>query len=151
MEIESIQGKGSKFIIRIPLTLAIIQALLIKLSEEIYAIPLSSITEIINISSNQITDVQGQEVVLYRNMTLPIIRLKDILGIEHNEENEELIVVVVRKGDKQAGLIVDNLIGQQEIVIKGLGKYLAGIKYLSGATILGNGNISLILDINSLI
>ncbi|MEY8415773.1 chemotaxis protein CheA [Tissierella praeacuta] len=151
VEIESIQGKGSKFIIRIPLTLAIIQALLIKLSEEIYAIPLSSITEIINISSNQITDVQGQEVVLYRNMTLPIIRLKDILGIEHNEENEELIVVVVRKGDKQAGLIVDNLIGQQEIVIKGLGKYLAGIKYLSGATILGNGNISLILDINSLI
>ncbi|WP_313756545.1 chemotaxis protein CheA [Tissierella sp.] len=151
VEIESVQGKGSKFIIRIPLTLAIIQALLIKLSEEIYAIPLSSITEIINISSNQITDVQGQEVVLYRNMTLPIIRLKDILGINDNRENDELIVVVVRKGDKQAGLIVDNLIGQQEIVIKGLGKYLSGIKYLSGATILGNGNISLILDINSLI
>ncbi|WP_353095287.1 chemotaxis protein CheA [Tissierella praeacuta] len=151
IEIQSVKGKGSKFIIRIPLTLAIIQALLIKLSEEIYAIPLSSITEIINISSSQITDVQGQEVVLYRNMTLPIIRLKDMLGIKDDRENDELIVVVVKKGDKQAGLIVDDLIGQQEIVIKSLGKYLSGVKYLSGATILGNGNISLILDVNSII
>lgn len=151
VEIESIKDKGTKFIIRIPLTLAIIQALLIKLSEEIYAIPLSSITEIINISSDQIRDVQGQEIVLYRGKTLPIIRLKNILDINNSIENEDLVVVVVKKGDKQAGLIVDNLIGQQEIVIKGLGKYLSGVKYLSGATILGNGNISLILDINSLI
>jgi len=151
IEVESIKDKGTKFIIRIPLTLAIIQALLIRLSDEIYAIPLSSITEIINITNDQIRDVQGQEIVLYRGKTLPIIRLKNILGVETIEENEDLVVVVVRKGDKQAGLIVDNLIGQQEIVIKGLGKYLGGIKYLSGATILGNGNISLILDINSLI
>lgn len=151
IEIESVKDKGTKFIIRIPLTLAIIQALLIKLNDEIYAIPLSSITEIINISNDQIRDVQGQEIVLYRGMTLPIIRLKDILGIDDNRESEDLVVVVVKKGDKQAGLIVDNLIGQQEIVIKGLGKYLGGVKYLSGATILGNGNISLILDINSLI
>ncbi len=151
IEIESIKDKGTKFIIRIPLTLAIIQALLIKLSDEIYAIPLSSITEIINISSDQIRDVQGQEIVLYRGMTLPIIRLKNILGINDDRENEDLVVVVVKKGDKQAGLIVDNLIGQQEIVIKGLGKYLSGVKYLSGATILGNGSISLILDVNSLI
>ncbi len=151
IEIESIKDKGTKFIIRIPLTLAIIQALLIKLSNEIYAIPLSSITEIINISNDQIRDVQGQEIVLYRGMTLPIIRLKTILDVKDNVENENLVVVVVKKGEKQAGLIVDNLIGQQEIVIKSLGKYLSGIKYLSGATILGNGNISLILDINSLI
>lgn len=151
VEIESTKDKGTKFIIRIPLTLAIIQALLIKLSDEIYAIPLSSITEIINISNSQIRDVQGQEIVLYRGMTLPIIRLKNILDIHDNKENEDLVVVVVKKGDKQAGLIVDNLIGQQEIVIKGLGKYLSGVKYLSGATILGNGKISLIIDINSLI
>lgn len=151
VEIESIKDKGTKFIIRIPLTLAIIQALLIKLSDEIYAIPLSSITEIINISNDQIRDIQGQEIVLYRGKTLPIIRLKNILNLHDNRENEDLVVVVVKKGDKQAGLIVDNLIGQQEIVIKGLGKYLSGVKYLSGATILGNGNISLILDINSLI
>lgn len=151
IEVVSSKGKGTKFIIRIPLTLAIIQALLIKLSHEIYAIPLSSITEIINISQSQIRDVQGQEVVLYRGMTLPIIRLKNVLDISDDDEKEDLIVVVIKKGDKQAGLIVDNLIGQQEIVIKSLGKYLSGVKYLSGATILGNGNISLILDVNSLI
>ena len=151
IEIQSAKDKGTKFIIRIPLTLAIIQALLIKLNEEIYAIPLSSITEITNISNSHIRDVQGQEVVLYRGNTLPILRLKNMLGFEVTEEIEDLVVVVVNKGDKQAGLIVDNLIGQQEIVIKGLGKYLNGIKYLSGATILGNGNISLILDVNSLI
>lgn len=151
IEIQSIKNQGTKFIIRIPLTLAIIQALLIKLSNEIYAIPLSSITEIINISKEQIRDVQGQEIFLFRGTTLPIIRLKEVLNIEDNRDNEELVVVVVKKGDKQAGLIVDDLIGQQEIVIKGLGKYLGGIKYLSGATILGNGSISLILDVNSLV
>lgn len=151
IEVESAKDKGTKFIIRIPLTLAIIQALLIRLNNEIYAIPLSSITEITNISNDHIRDVQGQEVVLYRGKTLPIIRLKDILEIENSEDNEELVVVVVKKGDKQAGLIIDNLIGQQEIVIKSLGKYLSNVKHLTGATILGNGNISLIVDVNSLI
>ncbi len=151
IEIQTEKDKGSRFIIRIPLTLAIIQALLVNIKEEIYAIPLSSITEITDIKSEHIRDIQGREVVLYRNTTLPIIRLKKILGIEEEVERENLIVVVVKKGDKQAGLIIDNLIGQQEIVIKGLGKYLSKIKYLSGATILGNGNISLILDVNSLI
>ena len=151
IEVDSVKGRGTKFIIRIPLTLAIIQALLVKLSDEIYAIPLSSVTEITNISNDQIRDVQGQEIILYRGSTLPIIRLNNILGIESNVENQELVVVIVKKGDKQAGLIVDNLIGQQEIVIKSLGKYLNSVKHLSGATILGNGNISLILDVNSLI
>lgn len=151
IEVQSTENKGTRFIIRIPLTLAIIQALLIKISNEIYAIPLSSITEIINMSAEDVRDIQGQEVVLYRGKTLPIIRLNHIFGIELDEEKEELTVVVVKKGDKQAGLIVEDLIGQQEIVIKGLGKYLSKIKHLSGATILGNGNISLIIDVNSLI
>lgn len=151
VEVESIKDKGTKFIIRIPLTLAIIQALLIRLKDEIYAIPLSSVTEIINIPSSGIRDIQGQEIALYRGKTIPIVRLRKVLDIPEEEEVEDLVVVVVNKGEKQAGLIVDSLIGQQEIVIKSLGKYLAGIKYISGATILGNGNISLILDINSLI
>ncbi|MDR7856247.1 chemotaxis protein CheA [Tissierella sp.] len=151
IEIESVKDKGTKFIIRIPLTLAIIQALLVRLNEEIYAIPLSSITEITNISDEQIRDVQGQDIFLYRGKTLPIIRLKDVLDIDYNEKSEDLVVVVVKKGEKQAGIIVDNLIGQQEIVIKGIGKYLSSVKYLSGATILGNGSISLIVDVNSLI
>ncbi len=151
IEVQTEINKGSRFIIRIPLTLAIIQALLVKVSEEIYAIPLSSINEITEIKSEEIRDIQGKEVVLYRGETLPIIRLKKILDLEDGLEKENLTVVVAKKGDKQAGFIIDGLIGQQEIVIKSLGKYLSKVKYLSGATILGNGNISLILDVNSLI
>ncbi|MSS42985.1 chemotaxis protein CheA [Anaerosalibacter bizertensis] len=149
IEVETSQGKGTRFIIRIPLTLAIIQGLLVKLGEEIYAIPLSSISEITILESEKIRKVQGQEIILYRDKTLPIVRLNSLVGIE-DKNMDELTVVIVRKGDKQAGLIVDDLIGQQEIVIKPLGKFLSNIKYLAGATILGNGKISLILDVNSL-
>ncbi|MCG4584215.1 chemotaxis protein CheA, partial [Anaerosalibacter bizertensis] len=138
IEVETFQGKGTRFIIRIPLTLAIIQGLLVKLGEEIYAIPLSSISEITILESEKIRKVQGQEIILYRDKTLPIVRLNSLVGIE-DKNMDELTVVIVRKGDKQAGLIVDDLIGQQEIVIKPLGKFLSNIKYLAGATILGNG------------
>ncbi len=150
VEVETSQYKGSKFSIRLPLTLAIIPALLINLSEEIYALPLSSIREITPVKINKIRKIQNQEVVLFRNKTLPIIRLNRVLGIEDSIENEETTMVVVKKGEKEAGLLVDKLIGQQEIVIKSLGKFLLGIPYLAGATILGNGQISLILDVNSL-
>lgn len=150
VEVETSHHKGSKFSIRLPLTLAIIQALLINIKEEIYAIPLSSIREITPVQSNEIRKIQNQEVVLFRNNTLPIIRLNRVLGKYDTEDDEEAIMVVVKKGEKEAGLIVDKLIGQQEIVIKSLGKYLSGIPYLAGATILGNGQISLILDVNSL-
>lgn len=151
VEIDSELNIGTNFIIRIPLTLAIIQALLINLGNEIYAVPLSSITEITSIEESHIRNIQGQEIILYRGKTIPIVRLNKLLGIETNDNIEEQIVIVVKKGDKQAGLLVDSLIGQQEIVIKPLGKYLSNIKYLSGATILGNGSISLILDVNSII
>ena len=158
-KIESISGsievdtqlyKGTKFTIRLPLTLAIIQALLIRLSNEIYAIPLSSITEIIKISKEEIKSIHDQEVILYRGKTIPIIELNRIVGVNDIEKSDEHIAIIARKGEKQAALLVDGLIGQQEIVIKPLGKYLSNIKYLSGATILGDGNISLILDVNSL-
>lgn len=151
IEIETQQNIGTKFIIRIPLTLAIIQALLIKLKEEIYAIPLSSITEIISLPKDNIRNVQGQDIILYRGKTIPLIRLHQVMGLDFDDSGDEYLVVVVRKGEKQAALLVEELIGQQEIVIKPLGKYLSNIRYLSGATILGNGNVSLILDINSLI
>ncbi len=150
VEVKTKQGVGSRFIIRLPLTLAIIQGLLIKVDEEIYAIPLGSIKEITPIMKKEIRRVQGQEVVLFRNKTLPIIRLKGLIGLEDKNDNEELITVIVKKGEKEAMLIVDDLIGQQEIVIKSLGKYLSGARYIAGATILGNGRISLILDVNSL-
>ena len=151
VEVVSNLGQGSKFVIRLPLTLAIIQALMVNLNQEKFAIPLNNIKEITTIETNKITMVQDQEVVLYRNKTLPIIRMKEVLDIEHTAENlDELIVVIVKKGDVEAGLVVDSLIGQQEIVIKSLGKYLTGIKAIAGATILGNGSVALIVDPNQL-
>ena len=151
VEVISNLGQGSKFVIRLPLTLAIIQALMVNLNQEKFAIPLNNIKEITTIETNKITMVQDQEVVLYRNKTLPIIRMKQVLDIEHeHEELSELIVVIVKKGDVEAGLVVDSLIGQQEIVIKSLGKYLTGIKAIAGATILGNGSVALIVDPNQL-
>lgn len=151
VEIDTKLHSGTKFIIRIPLTLAIIQALLVRLGDEIYAIPLSSITEITDIKKDSIRNIQGQEIMLYRGKTIPVVKLNQLMNIESNDFSDEYVVVVVQKGEKQAGLLVDSLIGQQEIVIKPMGKYLSNIKYLSGATILGNGSISLILDVNSLI
>lgn len=151
VEIQTTRFRGSKFTIRLPLTLAIIQALLVNIGLEKYAIPLNSIKEIVTIQAKDIRKIQHQEIVLYRNTTLPILRLDEILEVKDKTPDEtHLTVVVVKKGDKTAGLIVDNLIGQQEIVIKSLGKFLAGIKIIAGATILGNGQVALIIDTNSL-
>lgn len=151
VEVISTLGQGSKFVIRLPLTLAIIQALMVNLNEEKYAIPLNNIKEITTIETSNITMVQDQEVVLYRNKTLPIIRMKNVLNIDEGQEDlSELIVVIVKKGEVEAGLVVDSLIGQQEIVIKSLGKYMTGIKAIAGATILGNGSVALIVDPNQL-
>lgn len=154
VEADSSPGKGTKFTIRLPLTLAIIQALLVIVGDEKYAIPLSSIKEITTIEKSSIRKVQKNEVVLYRDSTLPILRLSDLLNVPKADykvqtDNDEAVVVIVKKGDKDAGIIVDNLIGQQEIVIKSLGKYLASINSIAGATILGNGSVALIVDTNS--
>ena len=154
VEIKTTAGHGSKFTIRLPLTLAIIQALMVNLNTEKYALPLNNIKEITTISKKSISLVQNQEVVLYRNKTLPLIRLNDVLFVPYGEnekiDREDLIVVVVRKGDMEAGLVVDSLIGQQEIVIKSLGKFMTGVKVIAGATILGNGGVALIVDPNQL-
>ncbi|SFL72488.1 chemotaxis protein CheA [Pelosinus propionicus] len=155
VDVETKVNEGSKFKIRLPLTLAIIQALLVKVSEEIYAIPLGSIDSTINIVPSDIKTVQNKEVILLRGQIIPIVRLADVLNIPDSETQQhtedELFVVIVHIGEQRAGIIVDNLIGQQEIVIKSLGKLLAGIKIIAGATILGNGQVALILDIGSLI
>ena len=154
VEVDSDLGKGSKFTIRLPLTLAIIQALMVNLAEEKYALPLNNIKEITTIQKSSISMVQNQEVVLYRNKTLPIIRLNEVLEVPYKVEpvvKDEMIVVIVRKGEMEAGLVVDSLIGQQEIVIKSLGRYLTGAKTIAGATILGNGTVALIVDPNQLL
>jgi two-component system chemotaxis sensor kinase CheA len=151
VEVETEWGKGSKFIIRLPLTLAIIQALLVVIGTEKYAIPLNSTKEIIKITPDQIMMVQKREVIMIRNSIIPIVRLDKILDIPKvNENPKQLTVVIVKKGERLSGFVVDTLIGQQEIVIKSLGKMLSGIKCIAGATILGDGNVALILDVNSL-
>ena len=144
-------GKGTTFTVRLPLTLAIIQALMVEIRDEIYAIALGSISNIEDIPVKDIKYVQAKEVIHLHGSVIPIIRLDKMLDIEPKEqEPDHLTVVIVQKGDQQAGLVVDNLIGQQEIVIKSLGKYINGNKLISGATILGDGDVALILDVNTL-
>lgn len=152
VEVETEAGKGSKFIIRLPLTLAIIQALLVIIGEEKYAIPLSSTKEIIKITPDQIMMIQKKEVIMIRNTVIPVVRLDEVLDVpkDHTKTPKQLTVVIVKKGERLSGFVVDSLIGQQEIVIKSLGKILSGIKCIAGATILGDGNVAMILDVNSL-
>ncbi len=145
-------GEGSSFIIRLPLTLAIIQALMVELGSEKYAIPLGSIQTIEDVPFSDIKHVQTKEVINLRGSVIPLVRLDKILDVEPGEfKPESLTVVIVKKGDRQTGLIVDNLIGQQEIVIKPIGDYIHCSKLISGATILGNGEIALILEANTLV
>ena len=151
IEVHTELGEGSTFIIRLPLTLAIIQALMVTLGEEKYAIPLSTIQTIEDIPISDIKYVRGKEVISIRENVIPIIRLREILDVTETHESQDLIVVIIQKGDKKAGLVVDQLIGQQEIVIKSLGKHLNNNKLLSGATILGDGEVALILDVNTLL
>lgn len=151
VEIQTEFGKGSIFRVRLPLTLAIIQALMINISDEKYAIPLNNIQNIEDVRKEDIKLVQKQEVIVVRNEIIPIIRLHNVLGLPDQDDKELMMGVIVKKGERQVGFIIDSLIGQQEIVIKSLGKYLSGIDIIAGATILGNGEVALILDINSLI
>lgn len=144
--------EGSTFIIRLPLTLAIIQVLMIELGEEKYAIPLGSIQTIEDVNYSEIKYVQTKEVINLRGSVIPLIRLEKILDVKPREEKpESLTVVIVAKGDRLAGLVVDGLIGQQEIVIKSIGKYINNNKIIGGATILGDGEVALILDVNTLV
>ena len=152
VEVKTKLGEGTTFIIRLPLTLAIIQALLVEVGDEKYAISLGSIQTIEDIAPSDIKYVQAKEVIHIRGSVIPIIRLDQVLDIPPREEEpESLTVVIVKKGDKLAGLVVDSLNGQAEIVIKSLGKYIENNKIISGATILGDGEVALILDANVLI
>ena len=151
IEVRTELGVGSTFIIRLPLTLAIIQSLMVVVGGEKYAIPLSAITTIEDIAKTDIKHVREKEVINLRGEVIPIIRLSEVLDIESTNTTDNLVVVIVKKGDKQAGLVVDELIGQLEIVINSLGKYMNNCKQISGATILGDGEVALILDANALL
>ena len=151
VEVKTELGVGTTFTVRLPLTLAIIQALMVEIRDEKYAIALGSISNIEDIPVKDIKYVEAQEVIHLRGKVIPLIRMDQVLDIEPKEEEpESLTVVIVQKGENLAGLVVDNLIGQQEIVIKSLGKYINNNKIISGATILGDGAVALILDVNVL-
>lgn len=152
VEVDTRLGQGSRFTIRLPLTLAIIQALLITLGREKYAIPLSTIDSTINVRAKDIKTIQNREVILLRGSVIPIVRLESELQVQKEADSgdEKLHIVIVQIGDKRAGFLVDTLIGQQEIVIKSMGKLLGGIRCIAGATILGDGQVALILDVGSL-
>lgn len=153
VEVYSKKDEGTRFTLNLPLTLAIIQALLVNLDNDIYAIPLSNIKETIGIRAEDIETILGKEAILLRGNVLPLLRLNDVLNlstkIKSNTKN--LAAVVVDKAGKSIGIIVDSLIGQQEIVVKSLSSSLEKVKGFAGATILGDGNVALILDVATLI
>lgn len=151
--IESVEGKGSLFSIQLPLTLSIISVMLVEIEKEIYAIPLSSIIETSIIRNSDIMNAHNQKVIDFRGKVVPLLFLDEFFDVPRPEPKDDEFhsVVLVRKGEKMAGLVVDSFIGQQEIVLKSLGNYLTNVFAISGATILGNGQVALIVDCNSLI
>lgn len=153
ISIESTQDVGSVFSIQLPLTLSIISVMLVEIEKEIYAIPLSSIIETSIIRNTDILNAHNQKVIDFRGKVVPLVFLEEIFEVPRPEPKDDGFhsVVIVRKGEKMAGLVVDSFIGQQEIVLKSLGNYLTNIFAISGATILGNGKVALIIDCNALL
>ena len=150
VDLYSEEGKGSTFVIKLPLTLQIIQALLVKVGEDTLAISLGFIDRVIDYKGENIKRSDGKEVIVYRENVIPLIRLNETLDIESSETDKKF-VIIVNVGDKTIGLLVDSLLGQQEIVIKPLGKTLKNLDQYIGATILGNGLVTLILDVGALL
>ncbi len=151
IDIDSEKGKGTVIKLKIPLTLAIIQALLVGAQEEYFAIPLSSVLETVRVPAEEIYSIEGKDVLRLREEILPLVRLSDVFGIEEVfDGGENLYIVVIALAESKLGVIVDTLVGQEEIVIKSLGDYLQGIKGIAGATIRGDGRVTLIVDVGAL-
>jgi len=152
--IRSEENKGTKFVISLPLTLAIQDALMVKIDHEIFAIPLSAISETLMIESDEIKQVKGYDVIVLRDKTIPLIDSRESLNIAIDDDSykdkDEMPVVIVKSGGKEIGLIVGELLYQQEIVIKSLSDYLDNVKNISGATIIGDGEVALILDVRDI-
>ncbi|MGD6832742.1 chemotaxis protein CheW [Sutcliffiella halmapala] len=151
--IDSVEGKGTTFSIQLPLTLSIISVLLTEIEKEKYAIPLSSIIETAIIKKEEILTAHGQEVIDFRGKIVPVVHLERVFHVKKTQDDKADLysIVLVKKGDKMAALVVDSFIGQQEVVLKALGQYLSSTYAISGATILGDGQVALIVDCNALI
>ena len=151
VEIESEQGKGSQIIIKLPLTIAIIQALMVEVERSIFAIPLSSVIEAVRITKSDIKTINGREVLHLRDRVLPLIRFAQEFEIPADPNRGRFYVVVAALGDRRVGVVVDELRSQEEVVIKSIWDYLETVKGVSGATITGEGKVVLILDISELV
>lgn len=150
VDLISEEGAGTTFIIKLPLTLQIVQALLVKVGEENFAISLGFIERVIDFNSVEIKSTNSKEVIIYRDKVIPFLRLNEFFDIMQSSD-EKKFIIIVKVGNKEIGLLVDSLLGQQEIVIKPLGNTLSSLKEYIGATILGNGCVTLILDVAALI
>ncbi|MEF3313694.1 chemotaxis protein CheW [Paenibacillus sp. GYB004] len=155
IDIDSTPGEGTVFTIKLPLTLAIIRSLLVQLGASTFAIPLVNVLEIVRLQTGDIQTIQGREVCVIRGTIFPLVRMHRKLGLEETEcgssGDRRLIVVVLGIADKRVCLVVDKTLGNQEIVIKSLGKFVGEVPYLAGATILGSGKVALILDVGSIV
>ncbi|MGC9034178.1 MAG: chemotaxis protein CheA, partial [Thermosulfidibacteraceae bacterium] len=151
IEVRSEKGKGTQIIMKIPLTLAIIQSLLVQVDEEIYAIPLVSVVEAVRLNEENIKTVENKEVIVLRDTVLPLVRLRNIFDVPGEPKVKNMYVVVIAIGEKRFGLVVDRLIGQEEVVIKSLGPYLGSVEGIAGATIMGDGRVTLILDVAGIV
>jgi two-component system chemotaxis sensor kinase CheA len=148
IDVQSTLGKGTKFILKLPLTLAIIQGLLVDVCGEIFIIPLSSVIEVVRIPRSQVHSIIGREIIRLRDSVLPLVRLANIFNLSSNGDfKENLYVVVVGLAEKKLGIVVDGLVGQKEVVIKSLGSYLNNVRGIAGATILGDGTVRMIVDV----
>lgn len=150
-EVDSALGKGTKFTIKLPLTLAIIQALLVRVADELYSIPLDAVIESQRIDAADVRTVHGSEVITLRGQVVPLIRVGEFFELGNKRNPDKVMIVIVGLQGRQVGLVVDSFQGEQEIVIKPLSDVIGVIPGISGATILGNGSISLILDVHSLV
>ncbi len=151
IEIESQVGKGSTFIIRLPLTLAIQQTLLVEVGKEIFSVPLDAVVEVVRIRKNDVETINGMEVMRLRDSVLPLARLVDVLaGHQNGHQTDWIYVVVVGLAERRLGLVVDALLGQKEVVIKSIGEYLGTVRGVAGSTILGDGRVIMIVDVGEL-
>lgn len=155
ISIESELGSGSSFIISLPLTLAITQALMVKINGDIFAIPINAVSETLTIESSNIKQVRGKDVIVLRENTIPLRSAAEIFGDadfqDLKAEHDNFSVVILKSGERYIGLVVEELLNQQEIVIKSLGNYLQDTMYISGATIIGDGDVALIIDVRDII
>ncbi len=148
IDVQSIPGRGTKFILKLPLTLAIIQGLLVNVCDEIFIIPLSSVIEVVRIKQEQIHRIKNKEMIRLRDSVLPLVRLDKIFSLKTNgNKGKYLYIVVLGLAEKKLGVVVDGLIGQKEVVIKSLGSYLNNTRGIAGATILGDGTVRMIIDV----